>query len=115
MRQHLREIGQRRNDLDLQRVVVNRLHAQIGRPACARDDFGGVHHLHQFHVPGVFRRGCRIDQALPGVDEITRDDRIAVRPFRLGAQVEGVGGQIVREVVCSSATPGTRLPSPSSL
>ena len=91
MSKHFGEIGQRGQNLHFQCVVIQRLDAQIGDRLGARDDFSGIYHLHQFHVPGVFRGGRGIDQALPAINEITCGDRITIGPFRVGAQGESIG------------------------
>ena len=54
--------------------------------------------LHRVQDARVFRPRARVHQAAEGVDEIRRRDRVAVRPARLGAQVEGVGQGVHADV-----------------
>ena len=102
MGQHLREIRQGRFDLDLQRQVVDGPGTQFGGGHFATGDGPGVHDLRQFQIPGIFRGQRRVGDALPGIDIIARRHRIAVGPFRLGPQVECIGGQVSGDVIGQS-------------
>ena len=99
MGQHFREVGQGRVDRHLERVVIDGLHAQIVDRHFARDDGGGVLDLHQLDIPGVFRGSRRIGEAFPGIDEVLRGDRVAIRPLGVVAQVEGIDGLVLGQIV----------------
>ena len=88
---HRREVGQRRVQPHLQGVVVEGLHAELGGRRLAGEDGLGVDHLGELQVPPVGRGGGGVDRAPPGVDEVVRGDRIAVRPPGVLAKREGVG------------------------
>ncbi|MNF60793.1 hypothetical protein D3C84_424150 [compost metagenome] len=86
--QHADEIGDRFFQLDLEGVIVHRLHAQgIGR-LLAADDVGRIDDGRDFHVPGIGRGGLGIHCPLEGELEIVGGDGIPVGPLGIFAQVE---------------------------
>ncbi|VVT61878.1 hypothetical protein BOS5A_231146 [Bosea sp. EC-HK365B] len=90
VRQQFQEIGGGPLQRNLERALVDRLDAEVfelGAFACLVDLLGiedGVEDV------GVFRPGLRIDHAPEREDEIIRRDRVAIRPFGVGAQLEAV-------------------------
>ena len=88
-----RKYGVGPDQRDLEGVVVDRLDPErVGRLG-AQADVLGVDHLVDEIAVGAGR--LRVQQALPGEDEIARRHRRAVRPFAVGAQLEGVGLAVV--------------------
>ena len=106
---HRRKVGQGRVELHLQRVVVDRPHAQLRPRLVPGQDLLRVHHLGELEVPAVGRCRRGVDRALPGVDEIVRGHRVAVRPSGVLAQGEGVGGVAVGGGV-AGRHPGNEVP-----
>ena len=88
---HRREVGQRPVEPDLQRMVVDRARAERRRRLPAGQDVLRVRHLSQLDIPAVGRGGLRVGRAPPRIDEVVRRHRVAVGPFRVLAQREGVG------------------------
>ncbi len=87
---HLREIRQGRCQLDLEGKVVDCAHAQLVGGHVAGQDLAGILDRHQFHEPRIGRCQFGIDRATPRIDKVVGGHRLAVRPFGVVAQVEGV-------------------------
>ena len=73
---------------DFQRVVVNGFYAQFARSFLAVNDFVDVHDMTILRIAGIRRRGFRIHQTLPAINEVLGGHRLAVRPFRIFTQME---------------------------
>ena len=67
---------------------------EVGQPALV-EGFGVAHHVEQGRVVGRQRRR---QDAAEGGDEVPRGDRVAVGPLGVGAQVEGVGEAVGRDL-----------------
>ena len=97
VREELEEIGRRPLERDFQGLVVDGAHAElIDRHRLVGG--GGVDRLgilDRIEDRRIARRGCRVLDAAEGEDEIVRGDRVAVRPFGVGAQLERIGQAIV--------------------
>ena len=81
----------------LQRPLVDGLHAdRLGVIDLALAEFLAVlqRPLHE----GVFRRRLGIEQTAERVDDVGRDDRLAVGPFGVGAQAETVNEAVLADV-----------------
>ena len=102
MHQHFAEIGQGGDEFDFKGQIVERFDAQISRGLFTCNHRRCVVDLHQFHVPRIGRGSGRIDQTLPRINIVICGDRLAVRPFRLGAQLEGVGLFVFRNSIADS-------------
>ena len=77
--------------LHLQRMVINRFDTQLIRRHFPGDNRRGIHDGRQFQIPGIFRCRRGVCRPLPGINEITRHQGIAVRPSGILAQIEGIG------------------------
>ena len=92
-RGHVRElreqVGRGMREVDLQRQRVVRGHAQRLDRHLAGIHGAGV--LQVVEDRGVLRAGLRVHQPAHRVDEVVGGHRRAVRPARVGAQVERVG------------------------
>ena len=96
---HRREIGQRCGDLYFKGMIVDGANAQFVNRFFTGDDLGRIRHLHQFDIPGIFRSGRRIGQAPPGINKVVGGNRVAIRPFGIVAQMEGIGGLVVGKLI----------------
>ena len=87
LNQHVGEIRHRRGERELQRFLVQSLHAQRFGLGLAQHDFLGVDHFAVGQIAGVGRAGFRCGKAAEAVHEIVGGNRFAVRPFGI-AQME---------------------------
>ena len=73
------------SERDDERVVVGRLDADLGEIGDLAGAVGfAVDEV--VELVGVFGRGGRVQRALPGIEEVVRGERLAVAPFRVGAE-----------------------------
>ena len=82
------EVGRRVRELDLERVVVDRAHADPFRRQTPRGDLIRV--LDRAQDERVDRERLRIGRAPKAVDEVVRGDGIAVRPASAPPQREHI-------------------------
>ena len=85
---HVRKIGHRLGERELQRLFVQRFHTECFRPRLALHDGVGIEHLAIGQIPAVDPPRLRVGQAAETVDEIIGRDRIAIGPLGI-AQMEG--------------------------
>jgi hypothetical protein len=89
VREQAEKVRRRVLELDLERVIVERAHTELGRRELARRDLVGVHDRAQDERVTRQRRG--VDAAPEAEDVVIRGDLVAVRPARVAAQSEHVG------------------------
>ena len=97
LRQQGEEIRRGMRQGDAQRAIVGGREAhlrEVGQLALV-EGFGVEHQVKQGRIVGRQRR--RQDAAVGG-HEVRRGDRVAIGPFRIGAQVEGVGKAVGRRL-----------------
>ncbi len=95
----LQEEGNRGLEGDLQGVIIQRLDPQGIRALLALDDVAGVEHAGQLDEPGVVGGVLGIRRPLPAIDIVCRRHRLAVGPFGIGSELEGVDGAAGVELV----------------
>jgi len=94
--QQAEEVGGRRLQTHLQRLVVDRQDAELVGWQLAGDHGLGVDD--RVEDLRVLRAGGRVGRAPQAEDEVVRGDRIAVGPAGVGADVEGVDRAVVADV-----------------
>ena len=87
---HLGKIGLGCHQRGHQRVIIRGRHAQLVGGHRPIQHGIRVDQTHQRNEPAVRRRGGRISGTPPGIDEITGNNRVAIRPLCLGAQGESI-------------------------
>jgi hypothetical protein len=90
VRQQLQEIRRRPLQRDLQRLVVDRPDAEVLQLRAFQLLVDLLRILDREKDVGVFRASFRIDDAAEGENVVRRLEVVAVRPFGVGAQLEGV-------------------------
>ena len=92
---HRGEVGRGIGERHLERVVVHRLDAELGRVLLAGQDLGRVLERGELHEPRVLGGRGGVGGALPGIDEVLRRHGLAVGPLRVVAQGEGELGVVL--------------------
>ena len=82
---------------------IERLDAQRIRALLALNDLGGIGDAGQLDEPGVVGGILGIRRPLPAIDVIHCRHRLAVGPFGIGSELEGVDGARGVELVAKSA------------
>ncbi len=103
VRQRLQEEGNRFFQGHLQGMFIQRLDPQCIGALLALNHFAGIGDTHQFDKPGVVGGGLGIGRPLPAVDIVGGSDWLAIRPFGLRPQLEGVDGAGAVELIAERA------------
>ncbi len=91
MGERLQEVGRRRLERDLERLVVDRLDAELG--GFAGGNLGRI--LDRILQIGVLGRRLGVEQARERVDEVLRRHRLAVGPLGVGPQLERIDRAVI--------------------
>ncbi len=94
--QKLKEIRGRGVQRDLERMIVNRLDAKLIDRLLASGSIFGI--LDDEQHAGITGSRFRVHQTAEGELEVASGNRIAVRPFRVVAQMEGIDRAILGNI-----------------